>query len=102
MRVGVIGLGTMGMGAALNLVQKGHEVHGCDLRDSARAELVAAGYDVKPLAVTPGADRNGYNFRTTVELTVPSKLKFDLTKLTPPARPADDASLENTRKGGAR
>jgi hypothetical protein len=64
--------------------------------------LRAAGYDVKPLAVTPGADRNGYNFRTTVELTVPSKLKFDLSKLTPPARPADDASLENTRKGGAR
>jgi hypothetical protein len=64
--------------------------------------LRAAGYDVKPLAVTPGADRNGYNFRTTVELTVPSKLKFDLTKLTPPARPADDASLETPRKGGAR
>jgi hypothetical protein len=64
--------------------------------------LRAAGYDVKPLAVTPGADRNGYNFRTTVELTVPSKLKFDLTKLTPPARPADDVSLEAPRKGGAR
>jgi Tfp pilus assembly PilM family ATPase len=64
--------------------------------------LRAAGYDVKPLAVTPGADRNGYNFRTTVELTVPAKLKFDLTKLTPPARPADDASLETPRKGGAR
>ena len=64
--------------------------------------LRAAGYDVKPLAVTPGADRNGYNFRTTVELTVPAKLKFDLTKLTPPARPADDASLETLRKGGAR
>ncbi len=43
MRVGVIGLGTMGMGAALNLVQQGHEVHGCDLRESARADLVAAG-----------------------------------------------------------
>jgi hypothetical protein len=64
--------------------------------------LRAAGYDVKPLAVTPGADRNGYNFRTTVELTVPAKLKFDLAKLTPPARPADDASLENPRKGGSR
>ena len=37
-----------------------------------------------------------------VELTVPAKLKFDLTKLTPPARPADDASLETLRKGGAR
>lgn len=64
--------------------------------------LRAAGYDVKPLAVTPGADRNGYNFRTTVELTVPAKLKFDLNKLQPPARPADDMSLENPRKGGAR
>ena len=64
--------------------------------------LRAAGYDVKPLAVTPGADRNGYNFRTTVELTVPAKLKFDLNKLHPPARPADDMSLENPRKGGAR
>jgi 3-hydroxyisobutyrate dehydrogenase-like beta-hydroxyacid dehydrogenase len=43
MRVGVIGLGTMGMGAALNLVKQGHEVHGCDLRETARDELVAAG-----------------------------------------------------------
>ena len=43
MRVAVIGLGTMGMGAALNLVKSGHEVHGCDLRESARAELRAAG-----------------------------------------------------------
>jgi 3-hydroxyisobutyrate dehydrogenase-like beta-hydroxyacid dehydrogenase len=33
----------MGMGAALNLLAKGHEVHGCELRDSVRAELVAAG-----------------------------------------------------------
>src|ERR1700722_157326 len=43
MKVGVIGLGTMGMGAALNLVKHGHEVHGCELREAARAELVAAG-----------------------------------------------------------
>jgi putative dehydrogenase len=43
MRVGVIGLGTMGMGAALNLVKAGHEVHGCELREAVRAELVAAG-----------------------------------------------------------
>ena len=28
MKVGVIGLGTMGMGAALNLVRKGHQVTG--------------------------------------------------------------------------
>ena len=64
--------------------------------------LRAAGYDVKPLAVTPGADRNGYNFRTTVELTVPPKLQFDLAKLTPPPRPADDVSLDPPKKGAAR
>ena len=43
MRVGVIGLGSMGMGAALNLVSAGHEVSGCELREAGRAELVAAG-----------------------------------------------------------
>jgi 3-hydroxyisobutyrate dehydrogenase len=43
MQVGVIGLGTMGMGAALNLVKHGHAVHGCELREAARAELTAAG-----------------------------------------------------------
>src|SRR5439155_16240491 len=43
MKVAVIGLGTMGMGAALNLVRKGHLVTGCDVRDAARAELTAVG-----------------------------------------------------------
>ena len=43
MKVGVIGLGSMGMGAALNLVAKGHDTSGCDLRESARDELSAAG-----------------------------------------------------------
>ena len=43
MRVGVIGLGTMGMGAALNLVKHGHAVTGCEPREAVRAELVAAG-----------------------------------------------------------
>jgi 3-hydroxyisobutyrate dehydrogenase-like beta-hydroxyacid dehydrogenase len=43
MKVAVIGLGTMGMGAALNLVRKGHQVTGCDVREAARAELLAAG-----------------------------------------------------------
>jgi L-threonate 2-dehydrogenase len=43
MKVAVIGLGTMGMGAALNLVRKGHQVSGCDVRDAAREELKAAG-----------------------------------------------------------
>jgi L-threonate 2-dehydrogenase len=43
MSVGVIGLGTMGLGAARNLVAKGHDVVGCDLREAVRGELVAAG-----------------------------------------------------------
>jgi putative dehydrogenase len=43
MNVGVIGLGTMGMGAALNLLNKGHAVTGCDLRPESRDEFTAAG-----------------------------------------------------------
>lgn len=43
MRVGVIGLGSMGMGAALNLVAKGHTVFGCDVREVARRELQQGG-----------------------------------------------------------
>lgn len=43
MKIGVIGLGTMGMGAALNLVRHGHEVHGCELREAGRAEFSAGG-----------------------------------------------------------
>ena len=65
-------------------------------------QLRAAGYEVKPLAITPGSDRTGYEFLSTVELVVPPKLKIDLTKVTPPERPADDASLDPAvrRKGG--
>jgi len=43
MKVGVIGLGSMGMGAAINLAAKGHAVFGCDVREAARAEITAAG-----------------------------------------------------------
>ncbi|HET6237928.1 MAG TPA: L-threonate dehydrogenase [Acetobacteraceae bacterium] len=43
MKVGVIGLGTMGMGVALNLHRKGHRVIGCELREASRAEFIAAG-----------------------------------------------------------
>ncbi len=56
-------------------------------------QLRSAGYEIKPLAITPGADRHGYDFSSTVELTVPEKMTFDLAKVRPPARPADDASL---------
>lgn len=43
MKVGVIGLGSMGMGAALNLAAKGHEVAGCETRESVWQELQGAG-----------------------------------------------------------
>jgi hypothetical protein len=65
-------------------------------------QLRAAGYDVKPLAITPGADRNGYEFRSNVELTAPIRMKPDIAKVKPPARPADDASLDPKVKKGAR
>jgi hypothetical protein len=57
-------------------------------------QLRSAGYDVKPLAINPGADRFGYEFRSAVELIVPDNLRIDLQKYRPPARPADDMSLE--------
>ncbi len=43
MKVAVIGLGSMGMGAALNLAKAGHEVAGCEIRPEAWPELQAAG-----------------------------------------------------------
>ena len=52
MQIGVIGLGSMGMGAALNLCTAGHAVTGCDLRAAARDELIAGG----GLAVSSAAD----------------------------------------------
>ncbi|HEX4365884.1 MAG TPA: L-threonate dehydrogenase [Rhodopila sp.] len=43
MKVGVIGLGNMGMGAALNLLHKGHDVTGCELREDVRTAFAAKG-----------------------------------------------------------
>lgn len=43
MKVAVIGLGSMGMGAALNLHTKGHAVTGCDVRPEARAAFAVDG-----------------------------------------------------------
>ena len=63
-------------------------------------QLRAAGYDVKPLAITPGADRYGYGFRSSVELIVPDKMKIDLSKVKAPARPGDDVSLDAPRRRG--
>ena len=43
MKVGVIGLGNMGMGAALNLLHKQHDVTGCELREETRTAFSKAG-----------------------------------------------------------
>jgi len=43
MKVGVIGLGSMGLGVAVNLAEKGFAVFGCDVRLDARESLRAAG-----------------------------------------------------------
>ncbi len=40
---GIIGLGAMGMGAALAGINQGHMVHACDIRESALKELADAG-----------------------------------------------------------
>jgi Tfp pilus assembly PilM family ATPase len=55
-------------------------------------KLRAAGYEIKPLSITPASDKYGYNFRTTVELNVPKKMKVDIQKVAPPKRPEDDIS----------
>jgi Tfp pilus assembly PilM family ATPase len=69
-------------------------------------QLRAAGYDLKPLAITPGADKFGYRFRSTVELSAPEKMKIDLARVQPPPRPDDDGSLDTlgkaSRKGGGK
>ena len=43
MKVGVVGLGSMGLGMARSLVRAGHEVHGCDVRPEPLAALREAG-----------------------------------------------------------
>jgi len=59
MRVAVIGLGSMGMGAALNLLKApGMAVAGVELREAGRAEFVAAGGTALAAAgdIPPGTD----------------------------------------------
>jgi hypothetical protein len=64
-------------------------------------QLVAAGYEVKPMAITPGSDRFGYDFRSTVEVSIPARMKLNLHAAKPPPRPIDDVSLDVSawRKG---
>lgn len=65
-------------------------------------QLRSAGYEVRPYAINPGANRFDYVFRSSVELIPSPKLRIDLSKLKPIARPADDASLNPKawRRGG--
>ena len=63
-------------------------------------KLREAGYEVKPIAITPGSDRHGYLFRSSVEISIPAKMEFDLAAVSPPARPADDGSLDILKGGG--
>lgn len=64
-------------------------------------QLVAAGYEVKPMAITPGSDRFGYDFRSTVEVSIPARMKLNLHTAKPAPRPIDDVSLDVSawRKG---
>ena len=57
-RVGVIGLGAMGMGVAHSLLRRGFEVHVCDLRKEAVKEIVTAGGHghPSPAALAPHVD----------------------------------------------
>ncbi len=56
MRVAVVGLGSMGMGAARSLVAAGHAVLGVDPREEARRELLGAGGEA---AAARGGDLDG-------------------------------------------
>eukprot|EP01035_Chromulina_nebulosa_P061397 gene61397-83978_t len=47
-KIAVVGLGSMGLGMALSLLRAGHAVTGCDLSETARQKLVAAGGRVEP------------------------------------------------------
>jgi L-threonate 2-dehydrogenase len=53
----VIGLGSMGMGAAVSLLRRGFEVHGVDVSESRRTEFAAAGgcSHVRPSAAAQDA-----------------------------------------------
>jgi 3-hydroxyisobutyrate dehydrogenase-like beta-hydroxyacid dehydrogenase len=58
MKVAVIGLGAMGMGAALSCHRAGLATTGCDMRDSARADFAAAGGSTaaSAAAIEPGTE----------------------------------------------
>ncbi len=56
LRVGVIGLGAMGMGVAKSLLRAGFEVHACDVRAEAVQQVVAGGGHAAATPIALGAD----------------------------------------------
>jgi Tfp pilus assembly PilM family ATPase len=75
------------------LIRMSVQARSSDLLVDLDKRLRAAGYDVKPLSITPGNDRHGYPFRTTVELAVPKSMKIDLKEVQVPNRPEDDTPV---------
>ena len=58
-----------------------------EIVDRLSATLRAAGYDVKPPAISPAGDRFGYPFQANLEIAVPVKLTNDLDHLEVESRP---------------
>ncbi len=65
-----------------------------EIVDRLSATLRAAGYDVKPPAISPAGDRFGYPFQANLEIAVPVKLTNDLDHLEVEARPPRRRSAE--------
>ncbi|MGB0580550.1 MAG: pilus assembly protein PilM [Limisphaerales bacterium] len=82
---------TVGRGGTIRL---GVQAKSGEIISRLDRQLRTAGYDVKPIAINPASDRYGYNFRSAVELRLTAKTVPNLSTNLPPARPADDGSLE--------
>ncbi|HYE30913.1 MAG TPA: pilus assembly protein PilM [Methylomirabilota bacterium] len=80
--------------AANGSIRMGVQARSGEILAKAEKQLRDAGYEVKPVAVTPSSDRFGYDFRSNIELLASKNLKLDLKKNKPAPRPVDDASLD--------
>lgn len=75
------------------LIRMSVQARSSDLLVDLDKRLRAAGYDVRPLSITPGNDKHGYPFRTTVELGIPRSMKVNLEGIQIPKRPEDDTPV---------
>lgn len=76
-----------------NTINLAVKVRNGDILNRLDGTLRAAGYAVKPPAITPANDAHGYRFQANLELEVPAGMEVKLGVLNAPERPADDASL---------